>query len=190
VRIAPELVGLPATPAMIEMEFANGTRMRISAPFDAEDAMAAIAALAAKDQQRWISVPSGVQVWLAWACRHAQGPRWAALLVRETLPRNPQSGYLFVFGSRRGSLIKVLWHDGQRMCLYAKRLEHGRFVWPSAAPREGADRTVTITSAQPGYICSKGSTGGCRNRRGARRPRAERDIVNQSRSKAHKRRVL
>ena len=40
--------------------------------------------------------------------------------------RDPHSGHLFVFRSRRGGLIKVLWHDGQGMCLYAKRLERGR----------------------------------------------------------------
>ena len=53
---------------------------------------------------------------------------------------------------RRGGLIKVLWHDGQGMCLFAKRLERGRFVWPSTAPRDGAERTVTITPAQLGYL--------------------------------------
>jgi len=31
-----------------------------------------------------------------------------------------------------GSLIKILWHDGIGMSLYAKRLERGRFIWPSA----------------------------------------------------------
>jgi transposase len=36
-----------------------------------------------------------------------------ALLVQETLHRNPHNGHLFVFRGRRGSLIKVLWHDGQ-----------------------------------------------------------------------------
>jgi transposase len=48
--------------------------------------------------------------------------------VQETLKRNPHNGHLFVFRGRRGRLIKVLWHDGQGMCLFAKRLEHGRFV--------------------------------------------------------------
>jgi transposase len=49
-----------------------------------------------------------------------------ALQVQELLRRDPHSGHLFVFRSRRGGLIKVLWHDGQGMCLYAKRLERGR----------------------------------------------------------------
>ena len=58
-----------------------------------------------------------------------------ALLVQETLKRDPHHGHLFVFRGRRGGLIKVLWHDGQGMCLFAKRLERGRFIWPS--PRTG-----------------------------------------------------
>jgi transposase len=84
--------------------------------------------------------------------RHAQGFDGLALLVQETLKRNPHAGHLFVFRGRRGSLIKVLWHDGQGMCLFAKRLERGRFVWPSTAPRDGDERTVTITPAQLGYL--------------------------------------
>jgi transposase len=48
---------------------------------------------------------------------------------------------------RCGDLIKCLWHDGQGMCLFAKRLERGRFLWPSTA-----DGTVTISTAQLGYL--------------------------------------
>jgi transposase len=75
-----------------------------------------------------------------------------AALVQETLKRNPHDGHLFVFRGRSGGLIKVLWHDGQGMCLFAKRLERGRFVWPLTVPQEDADQTVTITSAQLGYL--------------------------------------
>jgi hypothetical protein len=63
------------------------------------------------------------------------------------------------------------------MCLFAKRLERGRFVWPSTSPREGADRTVTITPAQLGYLL-EASTGGCRNTRGGRKQQADCGIVN------------
>ena len=45
------------------------------------------------------------------------------------------------------SLIKVIWHDGQGACLFSKRLERGRFLWPS--PADGA---VTISPAQLGYL--------------------------------------
>jgi transposase len=51
------------------------------------------------------------------------------------------------YETRCGGLIKVLWHDGQGMCLFAKRLERGRFIWPSPS-----DGTVTITPAQLGYL--------------------------------------
>jgi transposase len=33
----------------------------------------------------------------------------------------------------RGDLLKILWHDGLGMSLYGKRLEHGKFIWPSPA---------------------------------------------------------
>lgn len=36
-----------------------------------------------------------------------------------------------MFRGRQGRLIKVLWWDGQGLCLFAKRLEKGRFVWPA-----------------------------------------------------------
>ena len=38
--------------------------------------------------------------------------------------------YIYVFRGRRGDLIKILWHDGVGISLYAKRLERGRFQWP------------------------------------------------------------
>jgi transposase len=53
-------------------------------------------------------------------------------MVQTVLSENPFSGHLFVFRGRRGDLIKVLWFDGDGLCLFAKRLERGRFVWPKA----------------------------------------------------------
>ena len=83
-----------------------------------------------------ISLPAGARVWLATGHTDMRkGFDGLALLVQETLKRNPHNGHLFVFRGRRGSLIKVLWHDGQGMCLFAKRLERGRFVWPSISRR-------------------------------------------------------
>jgi transposase len=87
-----------------------------------------------------IPIPSGARVWLA--AGHTdmrRGFDGLALQVQEVLRRDPHSGHLFVFRGRRGGLIKVLWHDGQGMCLFAKRLERGRFLWPSPA-----DGVVTI----------------------------------------------
>jgi transposase len=70
-----------------------------------------------------------------------------SLQVQEAFGRDPHAGDLYVFRGRRGDLIKVLWHDGLGLSLYAKRLERGRFTWPSAAAG-----VVAITSAQLGYL--------------------------------------
>jgi transposase len=95
-----------------------------------------------------IPIPSGARVWLATGHTDMRkGFDGLALLVQETLKRNPHNGHLFVFRGRRGSLIKVLWHDGQGMCLFAKRLERGRFIWPAQA-----DGTIAVTPAQLGYL--------------------------------------
>jgi transposase len=70
-----------------------------------------------------------------------------ALLVQETLKADPHAGHLFVFRGKRGDLVKIIWHDGQGACLFSKRLERGRFVWPKL--ENGA---VTISPAQLGYM--------------------------------------
>ncbi len=95
-----------------------------------------------------IPVPIRVRVWLA--AGHTdmrRGFPGLALLVQETLKRDPHSGHLFVFCGRRSDLVKIIWHDGQGACLFSKRLERGRFLWPSPA-----DGVVTISPAQLGYL--------------------------------------
>ncbi|MCC6778362.1 MAG: IS66 family insertion sequence element accessory protein TnpB [Hyphomicrobiales bacterium] len=95
-----------------------------------------------------IPVPAGVRVWIATGHTDMRrGMNSLALLVQEVLKRSPHSGDLYVFRGKSGSLIKILWHDGLGMSLYAKRLERGRFVWPAAA-----DGAVAITSAQLAYM--------------------------------------
>jgi transposase len=42
-----------------------------------------------------------------------------------------------------GDLIKIIWWDGQGACLFSKRLEKGRFVWPAAK-----DGKIALTPAQ------------------------------------------
>ena len=62
-----------------------------------------------------------------------KGMNGLALQVQEVLKRDPHAGDLYIFRGRRGNLLKILWHDGLGMSLYAKRLERGRFIWPSPA---------------------------------------------------------
>ena len=56
-----------------------------------------------------------------------------AALVQTTLAEDAFCGHLFAFRGRRGDLVKLLWYDGDGLCLYAKRLERGHFVWPQAS---------------------------------------------------------
>ena len=87
-----------------------------------------------------IPVPSQVRIWLAVGRTDMRrGMQGLALQVQETLGRDPHAGDLYVFRGRSGNLIKIIWHDGLGMSLYAKRLEKGRFLWPSPA-----DGTVSM----------------------------------------------
>ena len=104
-----------------------------------------------------IPVPVGVRVWLSSGVTDMRrGMNGLSLQVQEALGRDPCAGDLYVFRGRQGNLIKVLWHDGQGFALYAKRLERGRFIWPSQGRSKGADRAsggkVLITAAQLGYL--------------------------------------
>jgi len=72
-----------------------------------------------------------------------RGMQSLALMVQQHLHRDPYGGDLYVFRGRSGSLVKIIWHDGIGMSLYAKRLEKGRFVWPSAT-----DGIVALSSSQ------------------------------------------
>ena len=75
--------------------------------------------------------------------RHAEGVHGPECDGATALERDPFSGHVFVFRGRRGDLIKVLWWDGDGLCLFAKRLERGRFVWPQAE-----SGTVWLSRAQ------------------------------------------
>jgi transposase len=89
-----------------------------------------------------------VRVWLATGQTDMRkGFASLALLVQEQLKQDPHVGHFFVFRGRRGDLLKIIWHDGQGACLFSKRLERGRFIWPAAS--EGA---VAISPAQLAYM--------------------------------------
>jgi transposase len=90
-----------------------------------------------------IPVPSGVRVWVATgATDMRKGMNGLALQVQQGLERDPHAGDLYVFRGRRADLVKILWHDGLGMSLYAKRLERGRFIWP-----QGKEGVVPLTPA-------------------------------------------
>lgn len=91
-----------------------------------------------------ISWPAGTHIWIvAGVTDMRRGFIGLAAMVQTTLQENPFSGHVFIFRGRRGDLIKLLWWSGDGLCLFAKRLERGRFIWPQAT-----SGTVSLTPAQ------------------------------------------
>jgi transposase len=89
-------------------------------------------------------IPAGTRIWIvAGVTDLRRGFIGLSAMVQTALKDNPFSGQVFVFRGRRGDLIKLLWFDGDGLCLFAKRLERGRFIWPKVETG-----TVSLTGAQ------------------------------------------
>ncbi len=91
-----------------------------------------------------ISVAPGTKVYLA--CRPVSMPHGfdgLAAQVAQVLGADPFSGHLFMFRSKRADYLKILYWDGSGLCLFAKGLERGRFVWPPIV-----DGGMVLTPAQ------------------------------------------
>ena len=59
-----------------------------------------------------------------------KGAEGLAALVRETMQTDPFSGAVYVFRAKRADRVKLIYWDGTGVCLFAKRLEDGKFRWP------------------------------------------------------------
>jgi transposase len=80
-----------------------------------------------------MALPAGTRIWLvAGVTDMRRGFDGLSAQVATTLEADPFSGHVFVFRGRRGDRVKLLWWDGDGLCLFYKRLEAGRFVWPRA----------------------------------------------------------
>src|SRR2546430_17648106 len=78
-----------------------------------------------------IAPPANTQIWIAAGVTDLRrGFTGLSALVQTKLEQTPFSGQVFVCRGRGGDLIKVLWFDGDGLCLLPKRLERGRFVGP------------------------------------------------------------
>lgn len=55
-----------------------------------------------------------------------------SVLVEETLDEDPFSGTLYVFTNRNRDRLKILWYERNGFCLWYKRLEKDRFIWPAS----------------------------------------------------------
>ena len=91
-----------------------------------------------------IGLPAHTRIWLTAGVTDMRcGFNGLAAKVETALAADPFNGHVFVFRGRRGDIIKLLWWTGDGLCLLAKRLERGRFIWPQAT-----SGTVTLTQAQ------------------------------------------
>ena len=91
-----------------------------------------------------IALPPGTKVFLA--CQPIDlraGFDGLAAQVKQVLDADPFAGHVFIFRSKRADYRKILHYDGSGLCLFAKRLERNKFVWPPIV-----DGTLTLTSAQ------------------------------------------
>lgn len=95
-----------------------------------------------------IGPPTGTHIWIvAGVTDLRRGFTGLSGMVQTTLQENSLSGHVFVFRGRRGDLIKLLWWCGDGLCLFAKRLDRGRFIWPQAM-----SGTVSLTPAQQSML--------------------------------------
>ncbi len=86
-----------------------------------------------------LAFPPSTKIYLSLApCDMRKGFDGLSAQVRNILQLDPFSGAVFLFRGKRGDRLKALVWDGSGLCLYAKRLERGKFVWPHA--HEGALR--------------------------------------------------
>ena len=72
-----------------------------------------------------------------------KGAEGLAALVREAMGADPFSGAVYVFRARRADRIKLIFWDGTGVCLFAKRLEDGKFRWPNVQ-----DGVIRLSAAQ------------------------------------------
>jgi len=72
-------------------------------------------------------IPANTQIWIAAGVTDMRrGFTGLSAMVQTTLQQSPLSGHVFVFRGRRGDVIKLLWHDGDGLCIFHKRLDSGR----------------------------------------------------------------
>lgn len=90
-------------------------------------------------------IPGHVRIYV---CTERQDMRRSfdalALAVRERLALDPESGALFVFASKRGNRLKVLWFDHNGYCVLYKRLHRALFELPEAS---ASDRPLATIDA-------------------------------------------
>jgi len=86
-------------------------------------------------------------------------------LLASHLGEDPRSGHLFVFTNTQRTRLKILFWDGSGLWVCAKRLEKGRFRWPSAGRCEDDATKVRLSAAALAMLLGGLDPAGVRLRR-------------------------
>ena len=79
-----------------------------------------------------LKLPAGMQIVIATeAIDMRKSIDGLSVAVVEQLSKNPQSNQLYIFHNRRGDKVKLLYWDRNGFCLFYKKLERGRFCFPT-----------------------------------------------------------
>jgi transposase len=93
-----------------------------------------------------LTIPPAVKLWYApQPVDFRLGFDGLFALVQSRLAADPMSGHLFIFHNKSGDRVKVLYWGRHGLCLWAQRLEAGRYHFP--LPADGAAR-LELTPAQ------------------------------------------
>lgn len=92
-----------------------------------------------------------------------------AQMVREFLGADPLSGHLFVFRSKRGDRVKLLYWDSDGLAIWYKRLEEGTFRFPAATNSP----SIEIRAADLAMLLDGVDLGSVRRHKRYRRPQLQ-----------------
>ena len=109
-----------------------------------------------------VTLPASVRVFVAVApADFRKGFDGLAQLASEVIEQDPMSGHFFVFSNRRRDRVKILYWDRDGLAIWMKRLENGRFAWPSFETKSGVELAAMLggidlnsTKQQPFYTQS------------------------------------
>jgi len=114
-----EAVVVPVPVGKIYIELPGCVSIRLEGSVDA-----ATLRLHPEESAFVIGLPAGTRIWIAAGVTDMRrGFHGLSAQVQTALEQQPLSGHVFVFRGRRGDIVKVLWFDGDGLCLLAKRLE-------------------------------------------------------------------
>jgi len=149
----------------LELILASGDHLRIGNRVDAATLRLVL------DAAGMIHLPASVRVYLCLSpCDMRRSFDGLHALVRDHLTLDAFAGHLYLFASRRKDRLKILYWERDGFCIWAKRLEEGRYAIPAGEP--GA-RRIEITPEELAALLSGIDLSAAMRRKRYRRAQAE-----------------